>query len=238
MRRPLRNIEIFSMSVLDMFASALGAFIMISVILFPYYNQAKQLEQTREKVKKTTEQLGKVKTELRNSEETSRRQQTEIQQGNEFRTALVACQQSMAACQSSITKVFLVIAIEWDEPCDVDMYVTDPSQRRFYFSKRTNPPSKAELSIDMLYGPGIEVWQNPEAEPGDYKVEYKKGGGCPALPAGEDGDFVTVKGWVIDRSAGRRPLPEQKLTYARPDVNVAVIRVSSDGVTTIGPPTN
>lgn len=37
MRRPNRNIEIFSISVLDLFASALGAFVMIAVILFPYY---------------------------------------------------------------------------------------------------------------------------------------------------------------------------------------------------------
>ncbi len=45
MRRPNRNIEIFSMSVLDLFASALGGFILIAVILFPNYRKTAMLEQ-------------------------------------------------------------------------------------------------------------------------------------------------------------------------------------------------
>src|SRR5581483_4923921 len=229
-RRPLRNIEIFSMSVLDMFASALGAFIMVSVILFPYYNQQKQLEQARDNIKKTEVQLGKAEAERIRSEETSRKQQEEIKKGSEFRTALVACKSTMAACQAVLAKVFLVIAMEWEESCDVDMYITDAKQREFYYAKRKNPPSKAELSIDMGYGPGIEVWQNPEAEPGEYKVQYRAGGTCNALP-----DTVPVKGWLLDRSSGVRALPEVALTEAKRSVDVAVIRLSADGVATIRP---
>lgn len=37
MKRPNRTLEIFSISALDLFASALGAFILVAVILFPYY---------------------------------------------------------------------------------------------------------------------------------------------------------------------------------------------------------
>lgn len=37
MKRPNRSLEIFSISALDLFASALGAFILVAVILFPYY---------------------------------------------------------------------------------------------------------------------------------------------------------------------------------------------------------
>lgn len=37
MRRRSREINIFSMSALDLFASALGAFILIAVVLFPYF---------------------------------------------------------------------------------------------------------------------------------------------------------------------------------------------------------
>lgn len=37
MRRTSREINIFSMSALDLFASAMGAFILIAIILFPYY---------------------------------------------------------------------------------------------------------------------------------------------------------------------------------------------------------
>ena len=37
MRRPSRQLNIFSISALDLFASAMGAFVIIAVILFPYY---------------------------------------------------------------------------------------------------------------------------------------------------------------------------------------------------------
>lgn len=37
MRRPSRQLNIFSISTLDLFASAMGAFVIIAVILFPYY---------------------------------------------------------------------------------------------------------------------------------------------------------------------------------------------------------
>ena len=47
MRRPSRNIEVFSISVIDLLASALGAFILISIILFPFYNQHQQMQKTK-----------------------------------------------------------------------------------------------------------------------------------------------------------------------------------------------
>ena len=34
---PRRELNIFSMSALDLFASALGAFILIAVVIFPYF---------------------------------------------------------------------------------------------------------------------------------------------------------------------------------------------------------
>ena len=37
MRRKSRDVSIFSMSALDLFASALGAFILIAVVMFPYF---------------------------------------------------------------------------------------------------------------------------------------------------------------------------------------------------------
>ena len=37
MKRPDRNLEVFSLSALDLFASAMGAFMIVTIILFPYY---------------------------------------------------------------------------------------------------------------------------------------------------------------------------------------------------------
>lgn len=45
MRRPSRNIEMFSLSALDLFACALGAFIIITILLFPFYQKTLPLIQ-------------------------------------------------------------------------------------------------------------------------------------------------------------------------------------------------
>jgi len=39
MRANRRNISVFSISALDLFAAALGAFILIVLVLFPYYKK-------------------------------------------------------------------------------------------------------------------------------------------------------------------------------------------------------
>ena len=39
-KRPSREINIFSLSALDLFASAMGSFILIAVLLFPYYQKS------------------------------------------------------------------------------------------------------------------------------------------------------------------------------------------------------
>ncbi len=45
MTRRSRNIEIFSISALDLFASAMGAFVLLSVMMLPYYHKGKELEE-------------------------------------------------------------------------------------------------------------------------------------------------------------------------------------------------
>jgi hypothetical protein len=51
MKRPSRELNIFSLSALDLFASAMGAFILITVILFPYYQQNSKIVQELQEAK-------------------------------------------------------------------------------------------------------------------------------------------------------------------------------------------
>ncbi len=44
MRRKNREINIFNISIMDVLASALGVFILIAVVLFPYYSMFKFFE--------------------------------------------------------------------------------------------------------------------------------------------------------------------------------------------------
>jgi len=55
MRSARRNISVFSISALDLFAAALGAFILIVLVLFPYYKKGgtdQSMEELEELVKK------------------------------------------------------------------------------------------------------------------------------------------------------------------------------------------
>jgi hypothetical protein len=51
MKRPSRELNIFSLSALDLFASAMGAFILVAVILFPYYQQNAKIVQDLKEAK-------------------------------------------------------------------------------------------------------------------------------------------------------------------------------------------
>lgn len=60
-KRPNRNLEVFSLSALDLFASAMGAFMIVTIILFPYYlnrqateDEAGQIEATRQEAARKT----------------------------------------------------------------------------------------------------------------------------------------------------------------------------------------
>src|ERR1700682_808057 len=124
MRRPNRNIEIFSMSVLDLFAAALGAFILIAIILFPNYLKQQNVELKLQTSEKSLSQC----------------QQTTVEKDK-----------SLAICEAALASTFIVVAIEWSAygNYDVDLHVTDPEGHEFSFSKNNRdrkdyPSSEAQ----------------------------------------------------------------------------------------------
>jgi hypothetical protein len=232
-RRPERNIEIFSMSVLDMFASALGAFIMVAVILFPYFNQTRQLKDIEDQIKTSQVDLNVVKASLSRSEDESRRQQQQIRQNLQAQAMLTECQGRLERCRGNLS-LFLVVAIEWDDPYDIDLIVKAPDGFEYSYNRKTRPAAggaatTAELSLDMLAGPGIEVWQDARPAEGEYAVYYSAGPIRGTAP-------VAVQGWTIDRVAGRRLLEKRMLKANEKRVLAATLRVESDGKVTITQP--
>lgn len=215
------------MSVLDMFASALGAFIMCAVILFPYYQDIKyfekSIEKTKEAIRKTEADLAAAKQRVKVNEDTKLQLQQQLRASQTSSAATQQCRADAVACRASLTKTFLVISIEWAERCDVDLYVKDPSGTEYYFSNKKVSGSEAELSYDMTDGPGLEIWQVPVATPGRYEVFYK--------PLRRLSEAVTVKGLYIDRS-GRHELPVKNLRCGADKVRVATIQVNATGAVT------
>jgi uncharacterized protein YoxC len=163
MKRLKREINIFSMSALDLFASAMGSFILLAVILFPYYLKNADIVETmsilRQQLEKTQQQL-----------QTSQQQNTQLQQ------TLNKKKQDLNNCQQKLQQTFLAVVMKWQtQQQDVDLHVIDTKNNEFYYKQHNRnrshfPNVDAELSVDTIKGPGIEIWENPLAKQGIYKI--------------------------------------------------------------------
>ena len=206
-RRSRRHLEIFSISALDLFASALGAFILVTMILFPYYSEGRTAAET----------LGEKDADLRSLND-------RLQEASQKLASLEVGQAQAPAPQRP---PFLIVEIRWGTiGADVDLHVTDPAGHEFWWYRSNQgghdyPGSAGELSIDMTDGPALELWQDAKAEPGRYRIDYVANAMAPGV-------VVPVSGSVFDRT-GRHDLQPQVLRTARERVQAATITVGADG---------
>ena len=244
MKSRSKEINIFSMSALDLFASALGAFILISVVLFPYFPNTgdspervaevrAQLEQVQSELQATREQLGAC-------ESRNRQLQADLESCEEQRRASVsaealgACesrnrqiQADLESCQAQVRKKFVLVVMSWATADDIDLHVIDPAGREFFYRQRSFSGSRAKLEEDNIRGPGNEIWLHPATEAGTYRVYYKYfSRGSPGV--------VPVRGAVLT-PAGRTPLPDTTLRREGDKPWVATITVDAQGNARISP---
>lgn len=210
MKRKNREINIFNMSALDLFASAMGAFLVLAVVALPYYlkidpDLIDQLKQCKGQLQSTQQQLQQCQS-----------QNQQLQAENE-------------QLQRDIAKTFLSVVILWPNKDDIDLHITDPNGNEFYYSKHNRsrshfPNSNAQLSWDVVTGPGAEVWDSSSPEAGIYKVEY--------LLFSKKSSSVTVKGKLYYRD-GFIDLPEKTLSRSKQKVIAIEIELDSDGKVTL-----
>ena len=148
-----REINIFSMSALDLFASALGAFILLAVVALPYFGNTGNSPENVAKIKK---ELKQAKSKLAACQKKSKKQQSDLNK-----------------CSAQLKKKFLLVLMSWKTKGDVDLHVVDPNGNEFYYKKRSFPGTSAKFEEDGTKGPGNEIWLHPAATPGKYKVYYK-----------------------------------------------------------------
>ena len=168
MKRRNRESSIFNMSALDLFASALGAVILIMVILLPYYLKTAFLSPEDAKIR-----LAEAEQKIAQLEEANRELEN----------------------QSKAT--YLLITLSWNATPDIDLYVRDPQGNLFSFKRHNRvangqtirphfPNSNAELSVDATRGPASEIWVTPKAEVGKYEIiyDYYSSGTTPVVLQG------------------------------------------------------
>ncbi|MEW5913513.1 MAG: hypothetical protein AB1814_13210 [Thermodesulfobacteriota bacterium] len=249
MRRRYRDINVFNLSMLDVIASAMGAFLIIMVIIIPYFNKESQRlisenQQLRQQVQQQQQQIQSlqqqiqqllrqqatsqdVRRQLERLQQQIQQQQQQIQQQQrtieQQRQQNAGLQREVQALRQRLAKTFLIIIISWKTPKhDVDLHVVDPAGHEFWYKKKSYPNVPGELSEDAQIGPGQEVWVITQAPPGDYKIYYNlyNPHGNMTAPA--------VNGMVYHRDGYNR-LPQKVLTRIKQKVFVATVTVKPDG---------
>ena len=185
-----RALNIFSMSALDLFASALGAFILLAAIALPFFANTAQLDDAT-----LLSQIVQAREELA---------------------------QAQAELEEAAKANFMVVIMSWSTEDDVDLHVKDPAGNKFSYEQKEHLGSEAKLEVDVVNGPGNELWLHPKVTPGEYVVDY-------VYYADRTGRPVRVRGTVLHRD-GRIELPEVTLRSASPRERqrAAVLRVSAE----------
>jgi hypothetical protein len=235
--------------MLDVLSGAMAAFLIIMVVLMPYYRKEHVdyqaiIAELREQVTAAQQQADAAaraaqdaQAAMQAAQDAARQAQADAQAAAGRTAAAEAAarqaqqeaeqeRQRAAGLARQLAKTFLVIYIRWNIQDDIDLHLFDPSGAEFSFNRRTVPGRPGELSEDTQIGPGTEVWEIRDAPPGDYRVEAElfaiKGTTTPA----------TVQGRVFHRD-GSHVLSPVPLRRAHERVRLALVHVDSDGNVTL-----
>ena len=171
MRARNREFNILNMSFLDVICGAMGAFLIIMVILMPYYKKEAQdflqlIGNLKQELTESSQRLEETETELDRAEERSRELEQELQKSQSQNSAL----------QRSVDEVRkrrdtpLLVGLKWPSPLvDLDLYLVQPSGHAVGFARKKR--GLTELVFDYQKGgEGAEVVISTKARPGRWKI--------------------------------------------------------------------
>ena len=206
MKKRFREINIFSMSVVDLFACAMGAFILLVLILFPYYLKSDPTPclPCEEPICEVCEEPACEVCPIC----------SEIPECPEPRACPVCPPVGVAK------KQFLLVIMSWNRRSDIDLHVIDPLGNRYYYEDERHPPSPAYFAKDNTTGPGNEIWLHPSVTPGTYKVYYDF--------YSQDSRTINVKGKIITQE-DKYIIPDCRLRREGQRLRVATIDVDDEG---------
>ncbi|WP_295882314.1 hypothetical protein [uncultured Thiohalocapsa sp.] len=207
MRARNRDISIFNLSMLDVITGAMAAFLIIMVVLLPYYR--KEHIDYQAIIADLERQLATTGAEAA-----------------QLRRQLAQAEARNAELARRLAKTFLVLYVRWSTRDDVDLHVIDPSGARFYFERKIIAGRPGVLSEDTLVGPGNEVWEVRDAPPGDYRIEVQ------LFEVNDPGRVALVQGRVFHRD-GSNAFPEVRLSREKQMKVVATINIAADGSVTL-----
>jgi hypothetical protein len=215
MRRRSREINVFNLSMLDVIAGAMAAFLILVVILLPYYDKTTIDHQAE--IQSLTQALAAAETAQREA-------QTQAAQAQQEAARQQARAEGLAR---QLARTFLVLYVRWDTHDDIDLHVIDPSGAEFWWNEHKRIPGRpGELSEDAILGPANEVWEIRDAPPGDYRIEVN------LFAIRDTRKPVVVKGRVFHRD-GSALFKEIRLHRLKQRERIATIQVDDSGRVTV-----
>lgn len=214
MRRRNREINVFNLSMLDVILGAMAAFLIIMVVLLPYYKREHVEYQAENATLRSALAEAEATAEAAAGRASAAEEEARRERGRADGLA------------NRLAKTFLVIYIRWGTLDDVDLHMVDPSGAEFYWERRTIAGRPGELSEDNLIGPGAEVWEVREAPPGEYRASAR------LFEIKDTRKPVHVKGRVFYRD-GSSTLREVALYRKGQREELAVIRIEADGTASV-----
>ncbi len=167
MRRKDRELNIFSMSALDLFASALGAFILITLVLMPYY-----LKQTPTPEPQEPQSCPEIPA-------------PPVCPVCPTPQPAPECPTPTRVEVPIIMDKMLLIEMLWQNANDIDLHVITPDGT-FFYNRKVIANKPGQMLIDDTNGgtsraPAKELWLTFSPTPGNYEICYHYYGGTSGV---------------------------------------------------------
>ncbi|MCY4346506.1 MAG: hypothetical protein OXC17_06885 [Aestuariivita sp.] len=226
MKKRNREINVFSISALDLFASALGAFIILTLIFMVFFSMISRQPNSETNVSNQSSNSTLAwmvvceADEYQIDEDNLENRLAQLGLDSAFvPDASADIQAEIRSCREIERPSFLLILMNWSSSYDVDLHVVDPTGREYHIGASRHAGSDAILEEVELLGFGNEIWLHPEAEQGRYRVCFK-------LRSQLDLGSVEVRGSILSQN-GSMEIPNQTLSQ-EDDVRLATHVVVDD----------
>lgn len=251
MKTRSKDINIFSMSALDLFASALGAFILVSVVLFPYFPNTgdsevrvaevrARLEQVQSRLHASQSQLAQAQDRLQAAQSQLGACETQRQQ---VQAALDACEEQRRA---SVSQDALGACETRNRQIQTELESCQAQAKKKFVLVLMSWGTSDDIDLHVIDPAGREFFYQRRSFAGSrakLEEDNTRGPGNEIWlhPAAEAGTYrvyyhyfsggsgsVRVRGAVLT-PAGRTPLPMTRLRQQGDRPQVATISVDSEG---------
>ena len=261
MKKSSREINIFGMSALDLFASALGAFILIAIILFPYFpntgDSPERVAEVRAELAQVQQELQQTEAELQQTQADLRECRSEVEQLldqlQQSQSSLQTCrseleqiqedlqqvQSSLPACRSQLAQAEAQL-----DSCQAEL------KRRFLLII-ASWSTRDDVDLHIIDPEGREYYYDARSfsgSPANLEEDNITGPGNEIWlhPTATQGDYrilyklfsnrsgsgVTVRGSMLTPE-GKTSFPHRTLSREGDKVDIVTVRVDDDGYASI-----